>query len=112
MAAKYLVYAGCDNEGQVLQGQPYDGPLDSESVAAFALETLRGTPYHSSNTAWGLDNLDWQDLDDAAADGEPFYIAIDEDAECQDIDGECSEDDCQCPSSEYFVSVARNTEGK
>ena len=114
MAAKYLVYAGCDSEGQVLQGQPYDGPLDSASVADFARQTLRGSIYGMSNTAWGLDSLDWQDLDNASGDGddEPFYIAIDESSECQDIDGECSETDCQCPFDEYFVSITRNIEGK
>lgn len=108
MTAKYLVFAGCANEGQILDGQPYDGPLDSQSVADFAMQTLRSSIYNLSNTCWGLENLDWADLEDAAGDGEPVYFAINENAECQDIDGECSETDCHCPTEEYFVSVTRN----
>lgn len=95
-----------------MHGQPYDGPIDAQSVADFALSTLRNSPYGKSNTAWGLAELDWQDVDDASGDELPFYIAIDEDADCRDMYGDCTEDTCNCPSSEYFVSVARNTQGE
>lgn len=109
MAAKYLVYAGCDNEGQVLQGQPYDGPLDSASVAEFALSWLRQSPYHSSNTAWGLAELDWADVESADGDAEPIYMVMDLDAECLE---DCATDNCECEPEEYFVAVARNTKGE
>lgn len=112
MAAKYLVYAGCDNEGQVLQGQPYDGPLDSASVAAFALETLRGSPYHSSNTAWGLAELDWENVEAQAYDDDaecPFYEVPDLDGDCLNCDGPAT---CECEPDQYFVYVTRNIEGK
>lgn len=101
--AKYLVYAGCDNEGQVLQGQPYNGPIDSESVAEFALATLRKSPYHSSNTAWGLESLEWQGLENGCEATEPVYLQQDFDAECFD---DCDAGNCQCSPPEYWVAVS------
>lgn len=102
---KYLVYAGCENEGTVLQGQPYDGPVDSASVAAFALEMLRDSIYSRSDTAFGLAELNWDDLESAHVDsaGCPIYCAFNPDSGC--TDNSCDADACMCEAEEYFVSV-------
>lgn len=102
--AKYLVYAGCSNEGQILQGQPYDGSLDAVSVVQFARDTLLGSPYSRSDTVWGLEELDWDDADDVS--GEPeirVYFAYDYDA---DDEPECDDDGCSCTEPPfYWVTV-------
>lgn len=100
MATKFVVSAGCTNEGTILHSQPYAGPTDPQSLADFALEILRQTPYSRSNTAWGLAELDFDGAENAADDDGALYLVADFDAECfEDCEGECA-----CEAPDYWVS--------
>lgn len=70
------VFAGEDSVS-IVSGANYNGPTDSTHVSDFLWTLLKNTPYHASNLAWALGDLDWGSLENAYGDDDgSFHYSI------------------------------------